>query len=163
MGFPSSISKSYQLASDFSKAQSFPSSPHNSSRNISWTPPPPMFSKLNSDAGFQQNGNTGLGMVIRDPTGVVVSSKVIKGLEHMEVELAEATAIQEGLDFTLSWNCRRLLVESDSLSVINKINNNSTSHILALLLKTSNSSALLLLQFPFFYSQANKLGCLPPS
>ena len=81
-----------------------------------------MFSKLNTDAGFQQNGNTGLGMVIHDPTGAVVGSKVIKGLAHMEVELAEATTIREGLVFALSLNCKKLLVESDSLSVINKIN-----------------------------------------
>ena len=119
-----------------------------------------MFSKLNTGASysFQQNGNTGLGMVIRDPTGVVVGSKVIKGLSHMEVERAEAIAIREGLIFALSLNFKKLLVESDSLSIINKINKDSLDlSYLGLIIKEIQQlrSSFTSVSFSFIPKQAN--------
>ena len=54
-----------------------------------------MMFKLNTDASFHSDGSLGLGMVIRDCGGKVLGAKIIKGLDKVDVEVAEEEEEEE--------------------------------------------------------------------
>ncbi|KAL5745592.1 hypothetical protein ACOSP7_026738 [Xanthoceras sorbifolium] len=86
----------------------------------SWVPPHALFFKLNVDTSVDKVGRRiGAGAVVRDSAGSVVlaASQVFAG--GFNAEEAEAKALKEGLLLALDSGCLPLLVESDSVNVVN--------------------------------------------
>ena len=90
-------------------------SQNSSQRNIRWTLPPSQVLKLNTNAGFNNEGKVGLGLVIHDSASRVVGFKIIKGLVCSDVDIAEVMVIREGILFAQSLHCSSIIVESDSV------------------------------------------------
>ena len=72
--------------------------------------PPSQVLKLNTDAGFNNEGKVGLGLVIHDSVSRVVGFKIIKGLVCLDVNIIEAMAIREGILFAQSLHCSSIIV-----------------------------------------------------
>ena len=87
-----------------------------------WIPPPPQHYKINVDgAVFGAQKAAGIGILIRDAEGSVVgacSKKINAPLGAMEVE---AKALGAGVQFAKDLLIHDILLESDSLNLINDL------------------------------------------
>ncbi|KAF5191552.1 hypothetical protein FRX31_018863 [Thalictrum thalictroides] len=88
-----------------------------------WYPPRPPFVKLNTDGASRGNpGTAGLGAVIRDYEGNVLSA-VCQGLHPMTNFLAECWAIVVGLEWAASQGHSHIWMESDSTAAVQAFGN----------------------------------------
>ncbi|XP_060201962.1 uncharacterized protein LOC132630398 [Lycium barbarum] len=88
-------------------------------RIVKWIPPPPSFIKLNSD-GSCRDEICGGGGVIRNNKGKLIqaySMNLGKGTSNW----AEAKALQHGIEWCINECWRKIIVESDSLLVVQEI------------------------------------------
>ncbi|OMP06477.1 hypothetical protein CCACVL1_01552 [Corchorus capsularis] len=93
------------------------------SRQIAWMPPPLGVMKINTDASFStENGEAGLGVVIRDDVGNVIASGSRRLYFIADSLYAEVHAILFGFEMALELGLDRCIVESDSLLAIREIN-----------------------------------------
>ncbi|XP_021729133.1 uncharacterized protein LOC110696153 [Chenopodium quinoa] len=83
-----------------------------------WSPPARDFLKVNVDAGSVRDMGSGLGAIIRDSDGQVCACATWQGRECWEVVIAEAKAVVFGLKLANEVGARRLVEESDCLTVI---------------------------------------------
>ncbi|KAL5857047.1 hypothetical protein ACOSQ3_004505 [Xanthoceras sorbifolium] len=91
---------------------------------VLWSKPLMGYYKLNIDASVSASlGVVGLGALIRDADGEVVLSGSKNLSFSTPIDMAEALAIQFGLELALDIGVRPILVEFDCLSVVNFINN----------------------------------------
>ncbi|KAM7480459.1 hypothetical protein LguiA_028672 [Lonicera macranthoides] len=75
--------------------------------------------KLNVDTAVNPvSGRTGLGIICRNSTRVVVGARAIPICSAMGVEAAEALAVLEGLRFADSLGLQAIEINSDALRVI---------------------------------------------
>ena len=87
-----------------------------------WSPRPAESVKVNVDAAiFAQTKRMGIGVVIRNHLGLVLASS--RGfIDHVDnPELGEAIAMRHALFFAEDSGFQKILVETDSASLINKI------------------------------------------
>ena len=94
--------------------------------DVGWTAPPPGFYKINVDGAIDENRRlSSVGVIIRDCKGrvVVVRSKVLNGM--YEAETTEAFAVEEGILLARERGLNQVVIESDSLSVVQALNTNS--------------------------------------
>ncbi|KAL5798041.1 hypothetical protein ACOSQ2_002861 [Xanthoceras sorbifolium] len=90
--------------------------------SVKWKRPPEDWYKLNVDASLKAADNlVGLGAVVRDYQGLFMAGLSRKLVGSVSIEVAEAAAILNGLHLALQSGFSRLLVESDSSTVINYI------------------------------------------
>ncbi|KAL5827457.1 hypothetical protein ACOSQ4_019254 [Xanthoceras sorbifolium] len=90
-----------------------------------WFPPPLGIYKINSDAAINSvDFCIGLGFVVRDAEGFVLAAGAQPLQFCVSPLVAEAMAILRGIQFASEMGISPIMVESDSLSVINII----TSH-----------------------------------
>lgn len=87
-----------------------------------WMPPPANLVKINFDnAVFSKENISGIGVVVRDENGLVLGScskRLPQAYSAMEVEaMAAATALVFANDIVV----RRVILEGDSLAVINAL------------------------------------------
>lgn len=87
----------------------------------SWHPPLPSCVKINVDAG-SINGVVRLGAVCRSHSGAIlfVATKSLVG--NVSVQLAESLAVRWGLQLGCRLGYSSCIIESDCLSIINKLN-----------------------------------------
>lgn len=85
---------------------------------LSWNKPPAGFFKLNVDGSRSSNGLIGAGGVIRDCNGIWCNG-FMHNIGSGEVLLAEAWGLATGLKLAVACNISHLLVESDSVILIN--------------------------------------------
>ncbi|XP_050222609.1 uncharacterized protein LOC126672695 [Mercurialis annua] len=91
------------------------------SQNQTWNPPPPHAVKLNTDAAVSIDKKMSVaGAVCRNSEGVVLKSGVCVMQGIYDVELAEAMAVEFGVKMAAYILCEELIVESDSLNVIQR-------------------------------------------
>ena len=91
--------------------------------DVGWAAPPPGIYKINVDgatAGF--GGRSTMGVVIRDSRGMVVavSYKVLNG--DYGAAVTEAFAVNEGVRLAMELELQQIIVESDSVGVVEAIN-----------------------------------------
>jgi ribonuclease HI len=88
-------------------------------RREGWAKPKEGHVKLNVDAGFSQDSQSGAsGAVIRDDNGRFIAASCC-GIEHVnDATMAEARALRDGLVLAGQLGCSRLEVNSDCLDVI---------------------------------------------
>lgn len=114
---PSSAFAIHALSSKFSIAAR-PSE----SREIIWKKPPSKIYKLNVDASYFEDGSGASGAVVRDDKGAAVAGAA-KVFDHLlDLTIAEAFALQGGLELVESLGCVPVIVESDSLELIQACN-----------------------------------------
>ena len=111
---------------DFKKANSLALTPpsHPSSR---WETPPQGVFKINVDGATSNLGNnSSIGVIIRDCNGHVVLalSKYLQG--KFVADRVEALAVEQGVLLAQELQLSRVIVESDALTVIQAINDNTT-------------------------------------
>ncbi|KAL8478855.1 hypothetical protein ACS0TY_030658 [Phlomoides rotata] len=87
----------------------------------SWNPPSGNYLKLNVDASVRKGVGASIGGVLRNGEGAVVwcFAETCNGV--FDVDVAEALAVEKGLDLLLAHFVARVFVESDSQTVVNAL------------------------------------------
>ena len=95
---------------------------------VFWSPPPPSLYKVNVDAATLKDiGATGIGVVIRDSLGkvaAVLCKKLDASLGPLE---AESKALEASILFVQCSGCSAVVLEGDSLILINALAGSSPS------------------------------------
>ncbi|KAM7461573.1 hypothetical protein LguiA_029694 [Lonicera macranthoides] len=92
----------------------------------SWCKPKEGEVKINVDAAVNPvSGRSGLGIICRNYAGVVIGSRAIPFRSVMDVELAEALAVLEGLRFVSSLGLKVIEVNSDAFRAVKMLLDNS--------------------------------------
>jgi ribonuclease HI len=84
-----------------------------------WSKPGPMVLKLNVDDSFYMElGSGSIGAIIRDYEGAFMAGSC-RPLSHVaSASMAEAIAMKEGLQLAQNISCNMIMVESDSIEII---------------------------------------------
>ena len=83
--------------------------------------------KINVDGATSDDGRpSAVGVVIRDCRGVVVAASVKLLLAQYEVDVTEALAIEEGILIARQKMLKQVIIESNSLLVVDAISSNSS-------------------------------------
>jgi ribonuclease HI len=91
-----------------------------------WTPPPEGTVWINVDAAlFKPSNRMGVGVVIRNHNGVCLAACSELLSEVTSPELAEALAIRRALAFVREEGFDKIMLASDCLSVVRRINNST--------------------------------------
>ena len=91
-------------------------------RSVRWKLPPPGLVKVNFDGAlFSTQSLAGLGVVVRDPAGLVLAALSQKIPLPTLVETVEVIAAQRALVFAKELGFERVLVEGDSEIIVNAI------------------------------------------
>ena len=99
--------------------------------HIKWTKPPEDCYKANFDAAlFANNNTTGIGVVIRDCNGNVLSALSQKIVLPQSIEHAEALAASRAMTFAGELSLSKVMFEGDCLRIINAINKKEPCHTL---------------------------------
>ncbi|XP_071722151.1 uncharacterized protein [Rutidosis leptorrhynchoides] len=100
---------------------------HRQSSNRHWILPPESTFKLNCDAAvYAHLDKWGLGSVIRDHNASVICCQYSLQDGIPDIPLAEAATILQGISAALSAGFERLIIESDSLLIVNELNRSGT-------------------------------------
>jgi ribonuclease HI len=89
--------------------------------NISWSPPPSTFTKLNVDAHSLSDGRWGLGLVLRREDGSCVGAmtRIRQGSDC--VLLAEAMGLQEAMEMIKRKKLQRTIIELDAKAIVDAV------------------------------------------
>ncbi|XP_057248962.1 uncharacterized protein LOC130590506 [Beta vulgaris subsp. vulgaris] len=112
---------SYSTFSKLGCSQQVVKEAKNPRPNISWSPPPLDFVKLNFDGSKLQNGSTAYGFVIRDAVGNLLLSGANAIADNNSILVAEAWGLREGIRGALCLGANNISIEGDNLSVIQAI------------------------------------------
>ena len=89
---------------------------------VLWKKPPGNLYKLNVDATYFENGMGAAAAILRNSCGEAVAG-VSWLLTHLhDATTAEAIALQRGLELLEDLGCQLVIVESDSLEIIQACN-----------------------------------------
>ncbi|XP_059064200.1 uncharacterized protein LOC131856426 [Cryptomeria japonica] len=84
--------------------------------NTRWSTPPPPWLKLNFDSAARSGFAAG-GGIIRDNMGNLVLAYA-RNFDSVSSNMAEALALFRGLKLALGINAKRLIIEGDSMLII---------------------------------------------
>ncbi|KAL0393137.1 UNVERIFIED_CONTAM: hypothetical protein Sradi_2536500 [Sesamum radiatum] len=99
---------------------------HARHKNRLWSSPVAGTIKINFDRAVLQKGcEVGIEGVARDSSGALLAWFSCRFRRQVDSEIAEALAAQEAVDLAIHYGWRRILIEGDRLSLINKLNNSS--------------------------------------
>jgi ribonuclease HI len=91
-----------------------------------WVKPNKGLIKLNTDATFDIDTHTGAtGAILRDSKGFFVGASNHVITKADSVDTAEALAVQHGLQLALHMGCNRIVVNSDSMTIMDALNGNA--------------------------------------
>ena len=105
------------LAANYKGAESR-APPH----EIPWCKPAAGTYKLNVDARYFNNGMGASGVVIRSDKGEPIAGAGDPLIHMLDVDMAEAMALQKGLHLVEMIGCRPVVVETDSLKIVQAFN-----------------------------------------
>lgn len=83
-----------------------------------WKPPPTSIVKLNTDAGYRNDGAIGLGAIVKDEEGNILVAATWKIEAKWPVLIPEAQTIRRGLSLAISGDFQRIVIEFDSPGVL---------------------------------------------
>ncbi|KAK2984366.1 hypothetical protein RJ640_005382 [Escallonia rubra] len=90
-----------------------------------WSPPPSGYTKLNFDAAYMdQDGSGGIGLILRNKTGLFLAAKAIHISHCLNARTTEALAAREALHRASEIHLSHLIIESNSYGVIKLIDSN---------------------------------------
>jgi ribonuclease HI len=87
-------------------------------KDIKWKKPGSGFYKLNTDASYHDNGEGSVGMVLRNDRGEALAGYGCPISNVISAAVAEAQAVQKGLVFLDQLRVEKVVLESDSLEII---------------------------------------------
>ncbi|XP_075640433.1 uncharacterized protein LOC142612203 [Castanea sativa] len=86
---------------------------------VRWSPPPDEFYKINFDAAvFHEDNIAGIGMIVRDSSGLVMASLSHNIPFQNSVEELESLAACRALEFALELGLDKAILEGDSLTAL---------------------------------------------
>ncbi|KAK3043370.1 hypothetical protein RJ639_002672 [Escallonia herrerae] len=92
---------------------------------MAWSPPPPGYTKLNFDAScMDQDGSGGIGLILRNETGLLLATKAIHLSHCLNARTAEALAAREALHLASEMHLSHLIIEGGSYGIIKLIDSN---------------------------------------
>lgn len=95
--------------------------------SVVWACPPPGLVKLNCDGAWEaQTGKGGVGWVLRDGIGCFISAGGNGEIRSGSALMVEAAAVRDALTWCLDLGYGKMVVESDSLSLIKMLNQEGT-------------------------------------
>lgn len=101
-----------------------------SSGVVQWQAPQPGWLKLNADASlFNAASSFTVGMVLRDEYGTFICGKNMRLPGQVTVMEAEAAGVLEALKWIEESGRHHVMVESDSMLVVNALQNSSVYHV----------------------------------
>ena len=84
-----------------------------------WKPPEQGCVKVNVDGAFnQETGRAGIGIIMRDSTGMVIICAWKAIFDGMNAEEVEALAWLEGVRLAAEWSQSKAIIESDCSTVV---------------------------------------------
>jgi hypothetical protein len=93
------------------------------SKSISWIPPPPGFSKLNTDGSSCNNpGLASAGGLLRDSNDNWISGYYIK-IGFTTSLAAELRGLRDGLYLAIRFNINKIVIDVDAPAVVTMLNN----------------------------------------
>ena len=96
---------------------------------VRWRPPPETCVKVNFDeAVFAQEGQAGIGSIIRNAQGLVMAILSQKIPLPTSVEMVEVLAARRALVFAKELGFNRVILEGDSANTITSINEGHMDH-----------------------------------
>ena len=96
---------------------------------VRWRPPPETCVKVNFDeAVFAQEGQAGIGIIIRNAQGLVMATLSQKIPLPTSVEMVEVLAARRALVFAKELGFNRVILEGDSANTITSINEGHMDH-----------------------------------
>nr|POE81223.1 putative ribonuclease h protein [Quercus suber] len=105
---------------EFHQAQDIPMVSHQPSTPVHWCPPPNSWCKVNFDGAiFQELGDAGIGVVIRDHVGKVIGAMSERIALPPSLEHVEALACRRATLFAKDFNLQAVTFEGDSETIIN--------------------------------------------
>ena len=110
----------YMLKVHGEAPQAVPRSPNK------WLPPPLGWVKINTDAAVLGTTSIGLGWVTRDSSGAILAAGVRRLNVCWTPEMAEWMAARWALDVARTQNWRQVILESDSLALVTKLQRGRT-------------------------------------
>ncbi|KAG6693248.1 hypothetical protein I3842_10G159900, partial [Carya illinoinensis] len=120
------VNNALPLKQEYTKVQVFHGFDKRINHVVYWHPPPIGCLKLNVDgATFSDSFSAGVGVILRDHNGdvVVAASKVER--EVSSAVFIEAIALLRGLQLCVQWGVPKIILESDSLILVNCLNEDS--------------------------------------
>ena len=97
--------------------------------DVGWVAPPPGMYKINVDgqdgATSEDERLSSVGVVIRDCRGSVVAARGKLQPAKYSVEVTEALAVEEGIMLARELHLQQILIESDSITVVQAVNSSS--------------------------------------
>lgn len=99
-----------------------------SSCEISWKKPPAGIFKINTDVATADDGRqSSIGVIIKDCRGVTVAALCCVLPGSFTMEETEALAIEAGIILAKELDLHQIIIESNSLSVVNSIRSKDSS------------------------------------
>ena len=99
--------------------------------SVGWVAPPPNMFKINVDGAIADDDRrSSVGVVIRECRGIMVAAKGVLFNASYDVETTEALAIEPGTLLAAEMKLPQVLIESDSLIVIQAMNSGSCHGII---------------------------------
>lgn len=92
-----------------------------------WEPPLKDWIKINVDGAYDSSGKAGIGVVIRKADGSVLLTAWRVVFNGTSAEEVEALACKEGISLEVEWAKGRAIVESDCLTLIQKLRDRGPS------------------------------------
>lgn len=100
----------------------------NAPPQIKWSPPPPNYLKVNFDgATFKDIGRAGIGAVLRDKHGQVITALSEQVNLPFSVDMIEAQAAARAISFALEIGCSSFILKGDSETVIKALDREEES------------------------------------
>ena len=106
--------------------------------DVGWVAPPPKIYKINVDgATVGAGGRSSMGVVIRDSGGMVIvaACKVLNG--DYDAVVAKAFVVDEGIQLAKEMELHQIIVESDSIGVVDSINANNCNGDIGMVIQGS--------------------------
>ena len=93
---------------------------------VGWSAPPSGLHKINVDGAKSEDGRpSGVGVVIRDCRGVVMAASAMVLPAQYGMEVTEALVVEQGILLAQQMMLSHVILEFDSLSVVDAISSNS--------------------------------------
>ncbi|KAK3032222.1 hypothetical protein RJ639_036152 [Escallonia herrerae] len=90
-----------------------------------WFSPPSGYTKLNFDASFMdQSRSGGIGLVLRNETGLFLAARAIHLPHCLNARTAEALAIRKALNLASKMHLSHIIIEGDSYGIISFVDTN---------------------------------------
>jgi ribonuclease HI len=88
---------------------------------LSWSPPPSNYQKLNVDAHLRNDGRWGFGLILRNEDGRCLGAATRVCAGSNDVAMAEATGLSEAIRFVTENHLNNIIIELDAAIIVQAV------------------------------------------